>query len=296
MSSFQCWLFLPAGVRKIWLSYQQCCTVMRFWVRVPVLSEAMIVVEPRVSTASRFFTSTFFLCIRLAVRASDTVTVASRPSGTLATMIPIMNTTFLMTPVPSTMPTAKKVTPRTIATMEIKWMNLAISMEIGESLVEVSVARPAICPIAVLSAVPTTTPIPWPVVTIVVKKQRFSASKAVLTPWEHTAVRSWASDSPVKEELSTLNSLALTRQISAGTWSPSLRVTRSPGTSSPASTTIIWPARVTWHCLGMSFAKPSMIASDLASWRKEKVAVIMTTKKSTTPRYKLVGSFSESIL
>lgn len=65
---------------------------MRFCVKVPVLSEQMQLVEPSVSTDYIFFTNTFFLCIRFAVRARDTVTVIIRPSGTAATIIPIQNT------------------------------------------------------------------------------------------------------------------------------------------------------------------------------------------------------------
>jgi hypothetical protein len=49
------------------LSNHRWATVILFWVRVPVLSEQMTEVEPSVSTASRFFTTQFFLARRLAV-------------------------------------------------------------------------------------------------------------------------------------------------------------------------------------------------------------------------------------
>jgi len=76
--------------------FQTPTTVMRFWVSVPVLSEQTHEVDPRVSTDSRFLTSTFFLAIEVAVIVSPTVTVASRPSGTLATIIPIMKTMLVV--------------------------------------------------------------------------------------------------------------------------------------------------------------------------------------------------------
>merc|ERR1711887_508739 len=77
----------------ILLSNHMWATVIRFWVRVPVLSEQMHEVDPKVSTASKFFTKQFFFAILLAVKVKQTVTVARRPSGTLATMIPIRKIT-----------------------------------------------------------------------------------------------------------------------------------------------------------------------------------------------------------
>jgi hypothetical protein len=58
---------------------------MRFCVSVPVLSLAMTVALPRLSITFVRFTSTLRDAMRFAVMLRQLVTVAGRPSGTLAT-------------------------------------------------------------------------------------------------------------------------------------------------------------------------------------------------------------------
>ena len=75
-------------------------TLIRFWVRVPVLSVQMKVVAPSVSTASRRRTSALRAAMVWAPRASDRVTVGSRPSGTSATATPTPNRKAWVSPRP----------------------------------------------------------------------------------------------------------------------------------------------------------------------------------------------------
>ena len=62
-------------------SVQTCVSVMRFWVRVPVLSEQMTEALPRVSTAGRRRIMALRLTMRCTPRESTMVTMAGRPSG-----------------------------------------------------------------------------------------------------------------------------------------------------------------------------------------------------------------------
>ena len=74
----------PAASR-ICPSVQQAVTVMRFWVRVPVLSEQTTLTQPRVSTLGRRFTIVLTRTMRETLKASTSVTTAGSPSGTAAT-------------------------------------------------------------------------------------------------------------------------------------------------------------------------------------------------------------------
>ena len=93
-------------------SSHMCATVMRFCVKVPVLSEHIVDTLPSASTAVKFFTRHCFLAMRFAVNANMTVIVARRPSGTLDTMIPMTKTSAVSTLVPRASRMTRKITPK----------------------------------------------------------------------------------------------------------------------------------------------------------------------------------------
>ena len=96
-------------------SYIILAAIILFIVSVPVLSEQMQVVEPRVSTACSFLARTFFFDSRLAVRVRAIVTYNSRPFGTLATVMPIARVRALITSKPIANPTTSTKIPRKMA-------------------------------------------------------------------------------------------------------------------------------------------------------------------------------------
>mmetsp|Transcript_2233 Transcript_2233/g.8631 ORF Transcript_2233/g.8631 Transcript_2233/m.8631 type:complete len:244 (-) Transcript_2233:832-1563(-) len=235
------------------LSKTTSAQVMRFWVRVPVLSEQMQVVEPSVSTDSMFFTSTFLLNMALAVRESDTVTVASRPSGTLATMMPIMNTRLVMGSVPSAKPMMKKVMPRKMATADTMLMKWWISLLIGVSSLAVPSVSWAILPMKVSSPVRTTTPTADLFFASVPKNTMLVASLGSVSVLRR--LRSSTSGSPVRGELSTPKPSPERRRMSAGIFLPWFRYTTSPGTRYLASkcSEELWQLYLTQLSTSLSF-------------------------------------------
>ena len=86
-----------------------CFTVILFSVIVPVLSEHMTDVQPRVSTLCSRFTRAFTLSIRFTARASAIVTVAGSPSGIAAMAIVIPVISISKTGSPLKTPAAKTI-------------------------------------------------------------------------------------------------------------------------------------------------------------------------------------------
>ena len=100
--------------------------VILFMVSVPVLSEQMQLVAPKVSTASRNLTTTFLSDNLLAVRVNPIIISTMSPSGTLAVMTPMAKTKFKMTGYPMANPSPKSKPPMQREKMVSLMMNLLI--------------------------------------------------------------------------------------------------------------------------------------------------------------------------
>lgn len=199
----------------------------------PVLSEQMQLVDPRVSTASRFLQRTFFSASLFAVRVKPTVTSTIRPSGTLAVMIPIAKMKFRIAGYPTANPRPNNRAPTATAKAVSLIMNLLIYFLSGDSSVLALAARFAICPMKVLSPVAKTTPLPVPYLLRVEKKAMFFVSNGLSLVQSADLAKS--SVSPVKDELSTFIPCESIILKSAGIFLPSSILTTSPTTSLVAS-------------------------------------------------------------
>ena len=135
-------------------------------------------------------------------KSKITVTVARRPSGTLATIIPIKNMADWSGEYFRTKERIKKVTPRVTATPVTIWIKCSISKAMGVFPDPNPLAKLAMRPMTVSSPIWTTTPVHVPSTAFVEKNAKFFVSKGF--SWENSGVRAWGSDSPVREELSTL--------------------------------------------------------------------------------------------
>ncbi len=202
---------------------QASTTVIWLRVSVPVLSVQTNVVEPSVSTASRWRTSTFRLAICSAPHASDSVTVGNNASGTRATVTPMANTNPSDAGRPMSAATAKKNNPTPTAmtaTTRTTWCSSRVNgVAGGEVIVVIRLisARRMADPVAdtSASASPSTANVP-----------------ANSAPPSSTDV---ASLSPVNIEVSTRRPRAEVVSASAAIRSPGVRRSTSPTTTSRAS-------------------------------------------------------------
>src|SRR3989338_5737506 len=96
-----------------------------FCVRVPVLSEQMIVHVPSVSTADNRLTIAFLFAIFLTPAARVTATTVGRLSGMPETIIAMEKTSIVVQSVPRDIPIAKTDIARSIARNDICWASLS---------------------------------------------------------------------------------------------------------------------------------------------------------------------------
>jgi len=135
-------------------------------------------VEPRVYTASKFLTKTCLSDNLFAVIASEMVMQASRPSGTLATKIPIPKIRHCRAPYLTTnSANRKKITPNEMAITVMISTNLSSYFLRGVLALPPVAARSAICPITVFAPMLITMPLPLPYLHKVPKNARFFVSK-----------------------------------------------------------------------------------------------------------------------
>lgn len=131
-------------------------------------------VEPKVSTAYRFFTNTCLSANFEAVIANEIVMHARRPYGTLATRIPIPKIRHWRALYFTTKKAKKKnTTPREIAIAVMIITNLSSYDLRGVLATPPVAAKSAICPIIVFPPILITIPLPRPSLHIVPKKAKF---------------------------------------------------------------------------------------------------------------------------
>ena len=139
-------------------------TVILFCVRVPVLSEQMILVQPRVSTAVSFRMIAWFLLIRVTPMESSTVTTALNPSGIAATaretaIIKVSSTA--LPPLRTRFTTNTNAQITRIIALSFRESSLSLICR-GVSSSFALVRASAIAPISVSMPVPVTTACPLP--------------------------------------------------------------------------------------------------------------------------------------
>ena len=246
------------AVRRSSGSPSSACTVISFFVSVPVLSEQTTLTAPSVSTDGSLRTIVFTFAILETESARTIVTTAGSPSGTAATAreIAVRNISpasrFWKIAIKNK--TAQSPTARMLNIVP-RSPNRFCSGVISSGVSWISFAIP---PISVSIPVAVTIPSPLPAVTNVDMYAIFFRSPSgVCAPARNPASFSTGTDSPVSDDSCVFKFSAVISRRSAGTCCPALSSTRSPGTSTAESTSRILPSRRTTAVSLVIFFKES---------------------------------------
>ena len=152
---------------------------MWFWVRVPVLSEQMVVTEPSVSTEGSRRTSALTATMRRAPSASSTVTTAGSASGMAATARLMAVRAISSGDSPRNTPTAK-ITMQMAMTPRARRLPKAARRSCSGVLRSSPPSRRATLPSSVCMPVATTRPRARPWVAVVPLKAMLTRSPRAL--------------------------------------------------------------------------------------------------------------------
>mmetsp|Transcript_14213 Transcript_14213/g.28303 ORF Transcript_14213/g.28303 Transcript_14213/m.28303 type:complete len:262 (+) Transcript_14213:601-1386(+) len=238
----------------------------------------MVDSEPRVSMAGSLRMMALLLAISCIARASEIVTTAGRPSGMMATAMETADLNAVprsssasrcaMSRVATAITATKTLTKRPkISSWIIRLVFVSSSFD----------TMPLMRPISAKSPVPITMPVPSPSVTLVAEKAKFLRSPRPDSKATGSVCLATGMLSPVSIASSVWRRDTSIMRTSAGTWSPFLILTMSPGTISAAWISTCAPPRITMALGASMFLMASAAFSALPSWTIPMVTLMMTT-------------------
>ena len=235
---------------------------------VPVLSELIADVNPRVSTEGRSLTIAFSLASSTLPSESTTWTTIGRARGIAA----IASATAVLNSVSHDWPRLRPSANITIivrpAALTIQSVSVFICLVSGVSSLAVAESMCAIFPTSVSLPVPVTITTPLPCVTGVCMNAMFDCSPGPISlPERISASLAAGTLSPVSADSSICSALADTIRPSAGTSSPAAIRTTSPATSCSAGISASAPSRRTRAVAFIIDWSAFIALSALPAWR-----------------------------
>mmetsp|Transcript_37586 Transcript_37586/g.77191 ORF Transcript_37586/g.77191 Transcript_37586/m.77191 type:complete len:253 (-) Transcript_37586:319-1077(-) len=211
-------------------------------------------------------------------RASEMVTTAGRPSGMMATAMETADLkaspTVWSCAKCASMKAAKAMMKTKTEIQRPKISSCTIKLVFIVSTVPTMVLMR---PISAKSPVPITIPFPSPSMTMVAEKAKSLRSPSAASPATGVMFLLMGLLSPVSIASRHERRATSNKRTSAGTWSPALSATTSPGTSSFAGISNWLPSRMTIEFGASMFLMASAAFSAFPSCTKPILTLITTT-------------------